>query len=217
MSRSNPNSPLHEYLNTLDTVIWLGYESFNVYISLAERTTIKEIDDLSDKVKEWDKKNEGGEIQGTEVFQSDFYRVFHFDDLAINAGMILAYSELENGLATISNQYGSFKRKTNIGIVEAYKEYFTSKLKINFPDGFEEKWKNLSKWSLVRNRIVHNDSKLKETDVVEDFNKIIGVKLTPYNKIKFDDWNICRRFAKESETLLSFVISALMEKERVLK
>lgn len=195
-------------------VVNFNFDSYMDYVILAEKTTNKEIDQLSEKLQEWEKKNSDSEISAHDVFQNDFYRVFHFDKLAVSAGIILAYAELENGLNSISEIYGKYKKIPKQSLIDSYRSYFTSVLNITFPADFTQLLEDLSKCSLIRNRIVHDDSKLKSTDLVADFEKIAGIKLNPYRKIQIDDWNVCKRFALDSRKLLWFVIGELMDKEK---
>ena len=188
MSRSNNTD---NKLNFEEMFFTMKFDQLREYIELALKYSKQASEEINQGILNWDSKNLDPQFSGHDVYEDDFLSLCNFEDTIVTSTIILINSELETSLKFICNEYyKNVNRKINPKNIKGDNNLDNYKLyleKIMDIDLSEINWKLLFSYNLLRNKIVHQNSKIILNEGEKLFSNKEYIKLKIINDVSISN------------------------------
>lgn len=223
MSRNSNETEFNNILTDMFFTILLEYDNLNDFLELSSTLSEREKLNVAEKIKDWDTKNPQNTFTGSDVYESDFYKVLNYEKEINYAVILLAYAKFETVLNRICMTIGK-EKGFNIQVqdiagkgIHRSRKYLEKMFQLDFTK-LNNTWNIIKMYSELRNIIVHNYGEIivkdgehiHNTEAYKKISKLTGIMITENTFIKISNETIVE-FIRITDGFLNKILDKLKD------
>ncbi len=208
--------------------LWMDYQGFTLfktdiiidYLKEFENYLENKTQEIESKILEWQKSEKEHEYSGADYYEEDYlnYQIY-YRQLKLESVFLSSYASFEHFLKNMTKSYQQYfdlqigaEDLSGRNYIAKSKKYLEKVIGLNLV-GTDSIWNLIIKYQAIRNKIVHNDSRigLQDKNIASQIAGISGVSINN-NKIILMNKDFIISFWKLFDEYIEKIFTATREK-----